>query len=108
MALQITWVDPETGLPLNYHRITSIVQATNDFAQIQLCSYISMADREREKVLVATNEEPSEPVPIYTTVHYFNCEYTDGMTCTQAYEYLKTIPEFADATDVLEDEYEDL
>lgn len=106
MALHKTTVDPNTGIPLAYHRISSVNLITNESMVIQVCSYISEMDRHREKQQFLAQPEIAEP--IFSTVYYYSCEYTDGMTCTQAYEYLKTLPEFADATDVLEDEHEDL
>lgn len=86
----------ESGIPLMYHRISSLRQVTNGATQIQVCSYLSEAEREREK-------EGDKDNPIYCPVDYYQCDYIDGMTCSDAYEYLKTLPEFKGATDILED-----
>lgn len=104
MALEIKVRDPETGIELNYHRISALTQTTNRWAEIQLCSYISRADRITEQLderrLAIYREH--EITPVYSTVHYYQCPYVDGMTCREAYEYLKTLEEFKKAVDIYE------
>ena len=106
MGLSKVIKDPNTGLPLAYHRINEISQITNQTGQLQVCSYLTEQDRTREKELIENRDLPREA--IYAITHYYFVEYTDGMTCTDAYNYLKTLPEFRDATDVLEDDDENL
>lgn len=105
MALSISIKDPDTGIVLSYHRISALTQTTNQWADIQVCSYISKADRVTEQMdakrLLANRI--FEGQPIYSTVHYYQCPYVDGMTCSDAYDYLKTLPDFKKAEDVFEE-----
>lgn len=104
MALFKQYRDPDTGLPLAYHRISSIINTTNDSLQLQVCSYLTQDDRKQEKLNMILQEQGEPVVPVYSTVHYYVFDYQDGVTCTDVYELLKTLPEFEGATDILEEE----
>lgn len=105
MALEITYTDTETGIPLQYHRVSAITQTTNDSALIEVCSYLQAKDRAIEKMNVrrAAINPNFEPEVVYSVVYYYQAPYQDGMTCSQAYTFLKTLPQFKKATDVFEE-----
>lgn len=105
MAIEITIRNNETGLVTSYHRISAITQATNDFATIEVCSYLTQDDREIQKIEAEkiNRLRNYEPYRVYSTVNYYPCPYQDGMTCTQAYEYLKTLDEFKGAKDIFDE-----
>lgn len=104
MGLYKQYTDDETGIPLAYHRISRLSQTTNQSAMIEVCSYISEGDRSKEKEYAALRAEGKETPNVYSTVHYWLAPYADGMTCAEAYDFLKGIPEFENAQDVLDDE----
>lgn len=106
MAIEIPIRNPETGLTTTYHRISAINQATNEFATIEVCSYLSQDDREVQKIETekVNTLRSYEPTRVYQSVSFYPCEYKDGMTCTEAYEVLKTIPDFQGGKDIYEQE----
>lgn len=104
MALFKKYRDTETGLPLTYHRVSAITNTTNEWMQLQVCSYLTQEDREQEKLNVLLQEKGEPTVPVYSTVHYYSFDYQDGATCTDVYEHLKKLPEFEGATDIFDDD----
>lgn len=107
MALHILKTN-EMGIPLSYHRINMISQITNDSALIEVASYFDEAQRQKEREAYSLQSAGMPFEPVYADVTRYLMDYIDGMTCTQAYDYLKTLPEFAGATDILEDDDADL
>jgi hypothetical protein len=99
MALKLTKTDTN-GVALSYHRVNGIFNYTNVLTRIELTSYISQETRENER----TNFEMgyADITPVYLDTVYYETEYKDGITIKDAYEYLKTLDEFAGAEDVLE------
>lgn len=102
MGLFKSTKDKDLGIPVTYHRISSIRQCTNQWIQLQVCSYISQEDRNEEQRNIERQENGEDIVNVFSSVEYFSLPYIDGITCTQAYEYLKTLPEFEGATDVFD------
>ena len=86
------------GIPTTYHRVVSVTCMTNVHNIIEVASYTSSSKREEEKSALPTGGKHN--VFIDTTLH--NTDYDQNMTVTSAYEYLKTIPEFAGAEDDLD------
>lgn len=89
MALEKA-VKQENGLMLNYHRVLFIHSAINTHTSIAVRSYLDKESRELETV----NQTPYNQVVTYET------DYVENMTIEDAYEYLKSIPTFAEAIDV--------
>lgn len=89
MALEKA-VKQENGLMLNYHRVLFIHSAINTRTSIAVRSYLDKESRELETV----NQTPYNQVVTYET------DYVENMTIDDAYEYLKSIPTFAEAIDV--------
>lgn len=92
MALYKNIVQPD-GVETNYHRILYMTQTVNSHNSIAVASYAS--DDARLCDLTADAEHrPYKHAVTYET------DYNEDMTVTKAYEYLKTLPEYADAEDV--------
>lgn len=91
------------GVVLNYHRVVSVHTITNNQTIVEVAGYTSQAKRreEKEAAELVAQGQPAE-CDVYIATTYFNAEYDPGMTVINAYNYLKGLPEFEGATDVLE------
>lgn len=103
------------GVPLEYHRITSVSISTNIQNVINVSSYINQEQREIELagLLVELEKtrllEAGEPLGDLPIENVYNSPFVEGstyilpydqyMTIESAYEYLKTLPEFEGAVD---------
>lgn len=83
-------VKKENGITLNYHRIQFIQSTINSHTSIAVLSYINEESREMEN----TESAPYKEAVTYET------DYVENMTVEAAYDFLKTLPEFAGASDV--------
>lgn len=83
-------VRQDNGVVTNYHRILYITSMINSHVSIAVLSYIDEPGR---------NMENSETEPYKVAVTYEK-EYEENMTIEDAYEYLKTLPEFEGAEDI--------
>ena len=104
----------ENGIILNYHRITSLNKLTNIMNTIEVNSYISESQRDKEKkyqelqLKSASGEELTEEekaelekgINVLVEADYINVEYDANMTIETAYEYLKTLDKYKDAEDI--------
>lgn len=79
------------GVTTNYHRILFIMATTNSHNSIAVLSYVD--EQAREDELNHIIELPYQKSTTYET------EYKENMTIEEAYEYLKTTPEFEGAED---------
>jgi hypothetical protein len=80
------------GVTTAYHRILYVMQTVNRQNTIAVLSYVDGAVREAEQA--AAESQPYQKAVTYETV------YDENMTPAKAYDFLKTLPEFAGATDV--------
>lgn len=78
------------GVLTEYHRILFIQSMINSHTSIAVASYVSEDSRHTEDV---------STYPYKVSVTY-QTDYTENMTIQDAYEYLKTLPEFEGAEDV--------
>ena len=85
-------VKQDNGITLSYHRILYLTITTNRQNSIVICSYVDGAARLAEKTGGLTQP--------YTNCITYQTDYSPSMTVELAYEYLKTLPEFAGATDI--------
>lgn len=82
----------ENGIVTQYHRIVSLNIIVNQTCIIEVASYIN-EDYRKEDI-------PSEkPKNIFINTTYYNVSYNETMSIEKAYEYLKTLDEFKDASD---------
>ena len=98
----------DNGIVLNYHRIVAVYNVTNRSTMIEIASYLNQEQRNKEKVWYETDSNDNMNVYIKSTM--YNIDYDKNMNVDSAYEYLKTLDEFKDAEDVLEEpktEYEE-
>lgn len=85
-------VRQEDGVVTNYHRILYVTSTVNRQNSIAVLSYVDNDSRDDEK-----NHIIAQP---YTKATTYETAYTPDMTVQSAYDYLKTLSVFKDATDV--------
>lgn len=83
-------VRQDNGVVTNYHRILYVMSTINSHVSIAVLSYIDAAGRNMENSV-------TEPYKVAVT---YEKEYEENMTIKDAYEYLKTLPEFEGAEDI--------
>lgn len=79
------------GVTTNYHRILFLTQTVNRQNSIAVLSYVDEDIRESEK-------ENTLAQPYVKSITY-QTDYDPNMTIATAYDYLKTLPQFAGAVD---------
>lgn len=113
MALQKE-IELENGVILNYHRITSLNKLTNVSNNIEVNSYISEGQREKEKAyqnaqIKNANEEEltqeeqellEKGINVLVQADFISIPYDEKMTIESAYEYLKTTEKYKEAEDI--------
>lgn len=80
----------DNGVVTNYHRILLIESVINSHTSISVLSYINQEGRQKDS---------SEVKPYKVGITY-ETDYTENMTIENAYNYLKTLPEFEGAIDI--------
>lgn len=80
------------GVTTNYHRILYLTHTVNSHNSIAVISYVDTVARNDEK-----NSIIQEP---YVKAVTYETNYDEYMTVENAYEYLKTLPDFEGAIDV--------
>lgn len=98
MALKKKITKPN-GIELDYHRIAMVKIDTNSQTTILVYSYLSEAGRNYEKSYAA-GEIKGEPNFPYVDAEYLTLPYDENMNIKNAYEWLKTQPQFEGAEDV--------
>lgn len=91
----------ENGIIVNYHRIVSINKVTNNCNIIEVASYTSEKQRDKEKEYYKSIEKDKR-MNVFIETEYIQKEYSENETIEECYEYLKKIDKFKDAEDVLE------
>lgn len=95
MALHLKRTLPN-GVSVEYHRVVRVDCITNVARVIEVASYTSAAKRAEEKAKTAAGE----PMDVYMETRFYEAPPSNaGMSCAEAYAYLKTLPEFDGATD---------
>ena len=84
-------IEQINGIITSYHRIYSIENIVNQSLNIIVFSYLDNNAREKEE---NGNNQIYKQTKSYTT------QYEETLTVEDAYEYLKTLPEFEDAEDI--------
>lgn len=80
------------GVTTKYHRILYITKTVNRQNSIAVLSYVDEIAR--------TDEQESTLAQPYQKSITYETAYNDTMTVSDAYNYLKTLPEFDGAEDV--------
>ena len=87
------------GVQVNYHRVARVDAVTNVQVAVEVASYTSRAKREEERAAL----EAGEGMDVYVETSVFAAPYDPAMTVAAAYSWLKTLPMFEGASDVLEE-----
>ena len=85
----------ENGITVNYHRVVSINNITNQSSIIEVASYTSEEKRLEEKSKLLN----IEPMNVYIRSKYYLKSYNKNLNVDSAYEYIKTLDEFTGAID---------
>lgn len=85
-------IKQDDGVTTSYHRILFVQQMVNRHNSIAVISYVDTESRESEKTA-----ELRQP---YQKSITYEVSYDPNMTVESAYDYLKTLPQFAGAIDV--------
>ena len=83
------------GIETNYHRIAMVKIETNQQTTILLKSYLNEESRNYEKSI--NGKDFNMP---YVADEYLSFGYDEKMNVSNAYNLLKTHPDFMDAEDV--------
>lgn len=92
-------IELDNGIILNYHRITSINKITNNCNVVEISSYTSEKQREKE-IEYYKSEDEDKTMNVFIDTTYVNMEYNENITIEEIYEYLKTLDKFKDAEDI--------
>lgn len=88
------------GVAVEYHRVVRVDGMTNVQTTIEVASYTSAEKRAEEKAALSAGD----PMDVYTETSFHAAPWSEsGMSCAQAYEWLKQQDEFEGASDVMED-----
>lgn len=107
-------IELDNGVILNYHRIVSLNKITNISNNIEVNSYTSEKQREKEKryqelqkksasgeeLTEEEKEELDKGINILIEADFIETEYNPEMTIETAYEYLKTTEKYENAIDI--------
>lgn len=83
-------ITQEDGVVTNYHRILFLNCVVNHHIDIAVLSYLNQEGRQSES---------NESRPYKTSITYCT-DYIENMTIEDAYNYLKSLPEFEGAEDI--------
>lgn len=98
-------IELENGIILNYHRIVSINKITNNCNIIEVASYTSEKQREKEREYYESTDE-NKQMNVFIETEYITKEYSESETIEECYEYLKTLDKFKNAEDIIENTVE--
>lgn len=83
-------IKQDDGVVTGYHRILFVQKTVNSHDSIAVLSYVDKESRDNEG-------GETRPYKVATT---YEKEYDEAMTIEDAYEYLKTLPEFEGSEDI--------
>ena len=92
MAL-IKAITLNNGIVINYHRIVSVNNITNQASIIEVAGYTSKVKRDEEKEALKNNQ----PMDIYIDTTSEVIPYEQKLDVDAAYEYLKTLEKYSNA-----------
>ena len=90
------------GITVEYHRVVSVDNITNQSSIIEVASYTNKSKRLEEKEALKNNA----PMDVFIHTEYLNVPYNKDLNVDSAYAYLKTLEQFdgyIDDLDVSED-----
>ena len=84
----------ENGITTNYHRVVSVNNITNHASIIEVASYVN-EEKRKEEIEKLKNKEPMN---IFIHTEYLSIDYVQNLNVETAYEYLKTLDKFKNAS----------
>ena len=84
----------ENGITTNYHRVVSVNNITNHASIIEVASYVN-EEKRKEEIEKLKNKEPMN---IFIHTEYLSIDYVQNLNVDTAYEYLKTLDKFKNAS----------
>lgn len=93
-------IELPSGIIVNYHRVVSVNNITNQESIIEVASYTTKDKRMEEKNALENNEEMN----VFIDSDYINIPYDANLNVNSAYEYLKTTEKFSGCEDDLDEE----
>lgn len=93
MALQKA-IELDSGVTVNYHRVVSVNNITNQASIIEVASYTSAAKRQQEIERLAAGL----PMNVFIETEYINIPYDATLDVAGAYTYLLTLEKYEGAT----------
>lgn len=94
MAL-IKSITLDNGITVNYHRVVSVNNITNQASIIEVASYTNKEKRQEEKSALENNQ----PMNIFIHSEYLNVPYNSNLNVNSAYAYLKGLEKFENSED---------
>lgn len=88
-------IELNNGITVNYHRVVSVNNITNQASIIEIGSYTSSEKRQEEKSALENNQ----PMNIFIHSEYLNVPYNSNLNVNSAYEYLKGLEKFENSED---------
>ena len=89
-------IELSNGIVLKYHRIVSINKITNNSIIIEVGSYISEQQRQKEIEYYASNEVDKK-MDVFIKTTYVSKDYDEQENIEECYDFLKTTEEFKGA-----------
>lgn len=99
MGLSLQYTLPN-GVVLNYHRIVSLITMVGNQTTIEVAGYTSQEKREEELAMLADPE--NNPCDVFIDTRFIAIDYDPDMSVNKAYAYIKALPEYSDAEDVID------
>lgn len=90
-------VELESGVTVKYHRVVSVTCITNVSNLIEVASYTTETKRMEEAAAIASGDAMN----VFISTMCVQADYDQEMTIESAYSYIKGLPEFDGAVDVM-------
>lgn len=90
------------GVVVNYHRVVSITNIINNMISVEVASYISESERNKEIQALDTGRKSGQYPEIYVYVYteYKEVPYSEKFDVNDAYNLIKSYEEYKGAKDV--------
>jgi adenylylsulfate kinase-like enzyme len=98
MALQKA-IELDNGITVNYHRVVSVNNITNQSSIIEVASYTSKTKRLEEKAAIEAGTEMN----VFIETERPSIAYNQMLDVDGAYAYLKTLDKFTGYTDDIDE-----
>ena len=90
----------DNGVTVTYFRVTSLTVVVNVQSIIELTGYTSADKRAEERESIIDPE--GSPANVFVDTRIISIDYDPFMSVAKAYDYVKSLPEFQGAEDVID------